>query len=253
MLESTHTPGWFEDWFGEDYLKVYPHRDADEARQQVDFVEKALPLNDGEHILDLGCGGGRHAINLSERGYQVTCLDLSPVLLALAQSKNPSDNCCLRFIRADMRHLPFRPNFDAVLSFFTTFGYFETDEENLSTLRSVENILISGGRFLQDYMNKPYVINNLVRMDSKIGNGFEVLQERTYNMDKERIEKKITLKEGTDVREYFESVRLYTLDEMERLLARAGLRLEAIYGDFDGSPFTEESPRLVMMGRKETN
>jgi len=253
MSESTQSAGWFEDWFGQDYLKVYPHRDEDEARQQIDFVEKSLPLNHGDSILDLGCGGGRHARSLSGRGYRVTCLDLSPVLLSLAKSQSPGDGCYLQFVRADMRRLPFRLRFDAVLSFFTTFGYFETDEENLATLLSIKNALSSNGRFLQDYMNKPYVINHLVRMDSKTGNGFEVLQERHYDMNTERIEKKITLKEGADVREYFESVRLYTLDEMERLLARAGLRLDAIYGDFEGNPFTEESPRLVMMGRRETN
>ena len=139
---------WYEEWFGEDYLKVYLHRDEDEANSQVDFAEKVLPLKSSWRILDLGCGSGRHALELSQRGYHVTCLDLSSVLLSLAKQKSQGESCCLRLVRADMRHIPFSNVFDAVLSFFTTFGYFKKDEENLQTLKSIQEALKPGGYFL---------------------------------------------------------------------------------------------------------
>lgn len=239
---------WYKDWFGEDYLKVYPHRDEAEANRQVDFVERILKLKLSQKILDLGCGNGRHANELSQQGYQVTCLDLSSVLLSLARKKYSSDSCCIRFVRADMRHIPFANAFDSVVSFFTTFGYFKTDEENLRTLKNIAQALKPGGTFLQDYLNKSFVVENLVPYDSRQENGFEIIQERHYNRDEERIEKKITLKENGKVREYFESVRLYTLEEMKDLLANTELRLEKTFGDFDGSPFTNESPRLILVG-----
>ncbi|MFQ5652787.1 MAG: class I SAM-dependent methyltransferase [bacterium] len=241
---------WYQAWFGQDYLKVYPHRDEDEARKQVAFVEHVLPLHPLHNILDLGCGSGRHALELSRRGYAVTCLDLSPVLLNLAKQKNP-ETCCLRFVIGDMRHLPFEEAFDSVVSFFTTFGYFETDDENLETLKNIERVLKPGGTFLQDYLNKSFVIKNLVPFDRRTENGHEIIQERTYNRTGERIEKKITLKERGSVREYFESVRLYTLEEMQRLFAMTHLTLEETFGDFDGRPFSEDSPRLILVGRKE--
>ena len=240
---------WYKHWFGEDYLKVYPHRDETEAQRQIDFVEKVLPLKKGDRILDLGCGNGRHASQLSRRGYAVTCLDLSTELLNLARRRY-GKKCCLGFVQADMRYIPFNAAFDAVVSFFTTFGYFQTDEENLHTLVSLRTALKPGGWFLEDYVNKTYVIENLVPLDSRKSNGIEVIQERRYNRELERVEKKITLKENGQVREYFESVRLYTFEEMQAMLARAGLMLEQTFGEFDGRPFDRNSPRLILIGRR---
>ena len=241
---------WYQDWFGEDYLKVYPHRDEAEARRQLDFVESILSLEGSERILDLGCGSGRHAMEMARRGYGVTCLDLSSVLLSMAQKKSDKGKCCTRFVKADMRYIPFSNAFDFVLSFFTTFGYFETDEENLQTLRSIAAALRSGGYVLLDYLNKTHVIQNIVTLDTRSGNGFEVVQERNYNKKHERIEKRITLKENGRVREYFESVRLYTLDEMKSLMADTDMKLRHCYGDFNGSQFTRESPRLILVGQR---
>lgn len=242
---------WYKDWFGEDYLRVYPHRDEAEAKRQVDFVERTLSLKSSQQLLDLGCGSGRHASELSRRGYHVTCLDLSSVLLELAQKKYATQECCLRFVRADMRRIPFVEAFDAVLSFFTTFGYFKTDEENLMTLKSIHDALKPGAAFVQDYMNKDFTIDNLVGRDERTQDGAEVIQQRRYNREDERIEKKITLKTNSQVREYFESVRLYTLAEMEEMLQKANLTLTATFGDFDGSPFSKKSPRLILVGKRE--
>ncbi len=241
---------WYKDWFGQDYLKVYPHRDEAEAQQQVDFVERVLPFEKSERILDLGCGTGRHALELSQRGYRVTCLDLSSVLLNLAKQKSGEENCCAQFVKADMRYIPFSQVFDTVLSFFTTFGYFKNDEENLGTLKSMAAVLKSGGYFFLDYLNKPDVIKNIVPFDSRRENGVEVIQERNYNRQQERIEKRIILKENGEVREYFESVRLYTLEEMENLLTKAELRLDKTFGNFDSSLFTNQSSRLILLGRR---
>ncbi|RMF62841.1 MAG: class I SAM-dependent methyltransferase [Calditrichaeota bacterium] len=242
---------WYKEWFGEDYLRVYPHRDEKEAKGQVRFAIEALALQPGQRILDLGCGSGRHAQELSDRGFEVTCLDLSAVLLRLARQRQGGAACCLRFVRADMRAIPFVAAFDAVLSFFTTFGYFKSDAENLKTLVSMQTALKPGGKFLQDYLNKEFVLETLVPADTREEDGFQIIQERRYNRKEERIEKKITVRENGSVREYFESVRLYTLAEMRDLLAKTELRLEQTFGDFDGSPFTRESPRLILVGRRE--
>lgn len=241
---------WYKDWFGEDYLKVYPHRDQKEAEYQVDFVRKALQLSHEDLILDLGCGNGRHANELASRGFKVTCLDLSPVLLRLAK-KARRKVCCSRFVQADMRQIPFCGVFDSVLSFFTTFGYFDTDSENLRTLHSIEQAMKPGGTFFQDYLNKDHVIANLVPSDEKVIEDVRITQERRYDEEKERVEKKITIQSDGIAREYYESVRLYTIDEMRVLLARTGLELLDTYGDFDGRAFTEESPRLILTGKRK--
>jgi hypothetical protein len=140
-----------------------------------------------------------------------------------------------------------------VLSFFTTFGYFKTDAENQRTLVSLHTALKPGGWFFLDYLNKDFVVNSLVPRDSRVENGFEILQERHYNQSEQRIEKKIKIKENGRVRAYRESVRLYTLAEMQAMLTAAGLKLLKTFGDFDGSDFTASSPRLILVGRREKN
>jgi SAM-dependent methyltransferase len=209
-------------------------------------------LNAGDCVLDLGSGMGRHAIELSRRGLRVACLDLSSVLLKLAKQKS-DEVCCAHFVRADMRFIPFAETFAAVLSFFTTFGYFKTDAENQRTLASLHTALKPGGWFFLDYLNKDFVVNSLVPRDSRVENGFEILQERHYNQSEQRIEKKIKIKENGRVRAYRESVRLYTLAEMQAMLTAAGLKLLKTFGDFDGSDFTASSPRLILVGRREKN
>src|SRR3990172_11935383 len=111
MNSSGKKTSWYREWFGEDYLKVYPHRDEAEASEQIQFVINTLKLNHGQRILDLGCGNGRHALELCQRGFNVTCLDLSKVLLALAK-KNSRNSCSIRFVEADMRCMPFAEVFD---------------------------------------------------------------------------------------------------------------------------------------------
>jgi SAM-dependent methyltransferase len=149
-----------------------------------------------------------------------------------------------------MRAMPFCGVFDTILSFFTTFGYFESSTENLRTLKSIEQSLRPGGVFVQDYLNKSFVINNVVARDERYEDGLKIVQERNYNKSSERIEKKITIYDNGETREYFESVRLYTLQEMQQLLADTELSLEQTYGDFDGQPFTDVSPRLILIGRR---
>ncbi len=251
MSQKASNTAWYEDWFGQDYLEVYPHRDEQEARQQVDFVEQTLPVNTSRQILDLGCGSGRHANEMSSRGYSVTGLDLSPTLLELAKQK--STDASNRFVMADMRRLPFCRVFDVVVSFFTTFGYFDSDAENIKTLLSIESVLRPGGVFMQDYVNKSHVIDNLVPRDERQQGDFEVLQERNYDQKTQRVEKKITLRRNGNTREYFESVRLYSLGEMQELLTKAGLTLEKTFGNFDGSAVTEMSPRLILIGRRSAD
>jgi SAM-dependent methyltransferase len=243
---------WYKDWFGEDYLKAYPHRDDTEAKAQIDFVVKILSLPAGARVLDVGCGRGRHAIALCRMGYRVTCLDLSPVLLRLAKQKS-EQVCCARFVQADMRRIPFAAVFDAVMSLFTTFGYFKTDEQNQQTLVSIGTALKPGGWFFLDYLNKDFVVKNFVARDCRADEGFEISQERTYNQKDQRIEKKIRMKENGRLREYSESVRLYTLNEMQAMLAAAGLRLMNTFGDFDGSDFSAGSPRLILVGKREAD
>jgi len=121
---------WYKDWFGEEYLELYAHRDAGEADRHVDFVVEHVG-GAPRAVLDLACGAGRHTAALRRRGLRTLGVDLSLVLLA-HPPRVPA-------AAGDMRCLPFADaSFDWVLNFFTSFGYFERERENFRVLE--ENV-----------------------------------------------------------------------------------------------------------------
>ncbi len=148
------TMAWYKEWFGEEYLGLYSHRDEQEAEAHIDFVERVLGELRPRAVLDLACGAGRHTAVLRRRGYRTLGVDLSLTLLAHARR--------LPCVAGDMRCLPFSAGaFDWVLNFFTSFGYFETERENFLVLEEIVRVLAPCGRFLIDIMNTANTLRHL--------------------------------------------------------------------------------------------
>ena len=240
---------WFRDWFGREYLALYPHRDRAEARRAVDLLRRATGRGSGTRILDLGCGAGRHLVELAGVGYRPTGLDLSMPMLEAATAAGIS-----RLVRADMRRLPFRAgSFDVVASYFTSFGYFDRETEDLQVLREVRRILVTGGTFLLDFMNAHQVVASLRSKDRRSVSGVEVVQERRLVADGRIVEKRITVgaRAGRPPRQFVERVRLYGPEELETILTRAGLVPGARFGGYDRAPYTRASPRCIVLANAE--
>lgn len=243
--------GWYKDTFGKDYVKIYSHRDDQEAKKIVRFAMQALDMQPGQRILDLGCGNGRNSIVAAQLGLKVVALDLSPELLAMAQIKARKNNAPLLFVRGDMRHLPLTGSFDAVWSLFTSFGYFSTDKENERVIREITAVLKPGGFLLLDYLNVLQCLLNMESRDVLEKGQYKVIQERSYNKATNRIEKSISIHENGETRDYHESVRAFLLPELLQFFKNAGLLCTSVYGDYDMNPFTQSSPRLVLIGQKQ--
>lgn len=245
---------WYEKWFGREYLEVYRHRNEAEAVADIDGIEKLLgaPLN--EPILDLACGSGRHSIELARRGYTVTGIDLSAHLLAVAREHAEKEQLKIDFVRGDMRTPPFRDKFRTVLNMFTSFGYFESDDENARIMEAIARVLKIEGRFVIDYINREQVLATLVPEDEKEVEGRRVHQKRIYNPVIKRLEKTITIASGnSETRSFVESVRLFTAEEMVAMAENAGLMVEGIFGAIDGRAAGQDAPRTVLVGRKPGN
>ena len=246
---------WYKTAFRYDYLRVYPHRNDEEARRQVDFLLRELDSAPPCDVLDLGCGDGRHSLELTRRGYRVTGLDLSGELLERARRRTAEEGLDIAFIQGDMRDPPGVSAFDLVVNFFTSFGYFHEDGENARVLEAIARSLRPGGRFLMDYLNREYVVSTLVPADSRTVEGMEVEQRRwitgepSAQGDHVRINKHVRIRENGVERSYDESVRMYTLEELEAMMDRAGLKVTQTYGDFDGSPASAAAPRNILMGQ----
>jgi SAM-dependent methyltransferase len=241
---------WYEDWFGSEYLEVYSHRDEEEAAEEVNCIDRLLPLADSQPILDLACGSGRHSIELARRGYRVTGIDLSSELLAVARTKAQEENLTVDFIRADMRTPPFQNRFGTVINMFTSFGYFEKEEDNAAIMAAIERVLKPGGWFLIDYINRDQALRELVPEDRKRINGKLVTQWRRFDPVTKRLVKTIRIEHEGEINTFFESVRLYSAEAMKAMAESAGLTVNNIYGAIDGRPVSAKAPRVVLVGRK---
>lgn len=240
---------WYREWFGEEYLELYAHRDAREAEENLDFAERALADRPRPAaVLDLACGAGRHTERLRQRGYRALGVDLSLTLLALRPDlpRVGADMCCLPFAAG---------TFDWVLNFFTSFGYFETERQNFQVLVEIERVLTAGGLFLIDFLNLDRVLDTLEprevqHQDTPKGRR-RVEIERWWDPTARRINKRIRVETpGGAPRTFLESVRGYRRDEVIMGLEWAGLEVLDLYGDFQGETFQRHSERLILVGRK---
>jgi len=236
---------WFEEWFGEDYLRIYQHRDESEAERAIELIASHVPGRDIQAVLDLACGAGRHSKPLCERWWTVG-LDLSAALLRVAR-REASD---APYVRADMRVLPFADeSFDLVVNLFTSFGYFEDDREHARVLARVRDALKPGGIFVIDFLNASQVRRNLVPYDERVENGITIEQSRVISPDNRFVEKTIRLRERG--REYVERVRLLSAGDLERMLDVAGFDVVHCFGDYSGTGWSENSPRTILFASRK--
>jgi hypothetical protein len=134
---------------------------------------------------------------------------------------------------------------------FTSFGYFERDEENQAVFESVYRALRPGGRFLIDYLNRAHVVANLVEQDERVLAGSRVLNVRRLTDDGRRVTKRTQVVTASgEMREYYESVRMYSEREMVDMLCRAGLCDVQTYGSLNGEAFRPDSRRLIVVCKK---
>jgi SAM-dependent methyltransferase len=239
---------WYKNWFGNEYLTVYAHRDQKEARQLISLIRSYVDIKPKQKILDLCCGQGRHVLQLAKLGYRVYGVDLSRTLLEVAKFKTNKWESA-HFIQADMRHLPISHAFDLLLNLFTSFGYFETDAENESVFHQFSQALKPQGTFVFDYFNASFVEKSLIPYQKERLNGLLVEQERF--IEGSRVEKVIKLNREGEQSIFHESVKMYYPDQLCSMMKHAGLDIKYIFGDYDGSELILSSPRVIMIGQRQ--
>ena len=244
---------WYQKSFGREYLRLYPHRDAVEAREDIrKIVDLITPPKDAL-LLDLACGAGRHLLALYEMGFpRLAGLDLSEDLLREAKGNLQRAGATrVALVRGDMREIPWNQCFTTVLLLFTSFGYFEEDEENRKVFQAVFRAMNGGGNFLIDYLNRDHIITNLVPQDEKRRSGLHIESVRNLTEGNRRVEKTIRVTSpGGEERAFHESVRLFSPAEMERMLSAAGFVRIRRFGSLLGEPFGPQSKRLILVGTK---
>lgn len=244
-----NSSAWYERYFGPDYLRIYRLADT---LDQLAFLEREVKLPPGGRLLDVCCGHGRHATALAQRGLHVTGFDLSAVFLRLAWKRARDEGVPLELVRADVRAFPFRTaTFDMAISMFTSFGYFEDDRENTGVLHEVARVLKPGARYILDLANLDFVRRQPSTSQWE-HEGTQVVTSYTYHEPSRRA---ITHRTATfpDGRQevYESSVRMYEKEEIEGLLAEAGLQVRTVYGSYAGEPLHPSRKRMILIAERE--
>jgi 2-polyprenyl-3-methyl-5-hydroxy-6-metoxy-1,4-benzoquinol methylase len=241
---------WYKDWFNsENYLKVYKHRDESEAERLVTLIEENSNLEPQSSVLDMACGAGRHAIAFAKKGFNVTAVDLSQRLLAEAKKNAIEAGVNIDYVLSDILDYNSEQQFNLIVNLFTSIGYFEKDDENFAVVKKAYSLLKKEGYFVLDYFNKDFLLKNLVPTSIISENGLKITQNRSILGN--RVVKKITIEKDGSIDEFYESVRLYSYEEMSRMLIQTGFDIKIEMGDFLGNSFQKEnSPRLIFFAMK---
>jgi SAM-dependent methyltransferase len=252
---GTAQNAWYVSFFGDDYLGIYRHTfTAERAEREVAFAAQKLGLTGGARVLDLCCGPGRHSVLLAQRGYRVTGLDLSQAYLDLARRAAVDQQTAIETVLADMREIPFDNHFDAVINMYSSFGYLESEAEDLKVLESISRSLKRGGRLLLDMLNREWAVANYIQNDWHAEpDGTLYVEHRALDLESSRMRVRFVIVEPNGGRRDSpgHDIRLYTLTEMKILLERAGFAGVEVYGGFDGEKYGIDTRRMILCAAKK--
>ena len=234
---------WFVSWFDTNYYHtLYSHRDDDEAQEFMINIVNFLNFKKDDVLLDLGCGKGRHSIYLNSLGFNVVGADLSKNSIQLAKQ---FENDHLKFIEQDMRD-PFNTTYNAILNLFTSFGFFEDDEDDIAVLQNIKNGLKPEGFAIIDFMNVKKVVSNLVSEEIQTIEGISFKINR-YLKDG-FIVKEINFDADGEHHTYFEKVKSLELPKIKSYLNSVDFKIKHTFGNYQLEDFNEEtSDRLILV------
>lgn len=240
---------WFKNWFNSSYYhQLYFNRDEKEAAAFIDKLIAFLQPPPYSIMLDVACGKGRHSIQLAQKGFDVTGIDISEDSIHEALQHERQN---LHFYVHDMR-LPFRINYyDYAFNFFTSFGYFNTRREHDNAIRTIAQSLKPQGIFVMDYLNVHYSEDHLVHQFEKEIDGVNYFITKWF--DETHFYKKIQVEDETleTPLVYTEKVAKFSLGDFTDMFAYQGLQIQDVFGDYNfGGYDVRKSPRLIMIAKK---
>lgn len=237
------TKDWFVSWFDTRYYHIlYKDRDDTEAQDFMQNLVTFLKFQKGDKLLDLACGKGRHSVFLNSLGYDVIGADLSKNSIAYAKTY---ENEQLKFVEHDMRN-SFNTKFDAILNLFTSFGFFDDDEDDIRVLQNIKNGLKKNGVAIIDFLNAKKVITHLVEHETKTVDGINFKISRFVKNG--FIIKKIVFEADQKEHVYYEKVKSLHLSKINSYLNSVGFKIKYIFGNYHLDPFNENtSDRMILV------
>ena len=174
---------WYEELF-DNYAEHYDREPFTQGTAtEVDFIENELNFNKTKNILDIGCGTGRHAIELAKRGYAVTGIDLSEAQLTRAREKAKTDNANISFLKKDARNFKLAEQFAAAIMLCEgAFSLMETDEMNFQILKNAANAIKENGKFIFTCLNALFPLYHSVKDFLNQNSNQSITRDLTFDL-----------------------------------------------------------------------
>jgi SAM-dependent methyltransferase len=251
-MNKQKTPEWWSDpGFWNDFGPLmFDLERWDNAVEDVDGIISLSNCIPGNRILDVGCGPGRHTMELARRDFQVTGIDIHEPYLEEAIKNSNATNLRYppEYLNCDMRNFTTDCPFIGALSLFQSLGYFEDQAEDLKVCRRVHAALEPGGWFLIEMDGKESTAASFEERTWLERDGRIILLEYEAEAAWTRLRNRWLFRDRDGTwREYEFSYRLYSAEELGRLLTEAGFDSIEFFGSLDGRPYNQNAERLVAL------
>lgn len=238
-LKNQPSPTWYKEiWAGGNNIRSW----VGDTNKEVDFIIEVMELSGAERILDLACGFGRHAVELSRRGFSVVGVDITAEYIEEARKTADFEELNTRFICADIRDLSFSEEYDVVLNMSDgAIGYLEDDFENLKIFDIISSALKKGGKHFMHVNNAEYAEMHFPEKNWQINDNHLSLPELRWDKESRRmLSGGMGIEFGSvvykpDVTDFspYSTIRLYSLREIEEIFNSRKMVIEKTFGQFD--------------------
>lgn len=243
---------WFEeDWFWETFGPIMFDRDLlDGTPDEVQGLLDLTGVGEGAVILDLCCGFGRHSLEMTRRGLNVTGVDLNGSYIKRAKESASKEGLPCTFRQEDVRNLDDRECYDGVVCMWNSFGYTEDSDEDHRILQRVHRALKPEGFVLLDTPGKEVIASGFEANTWFERDHYKILLEYSIEMNWTILKNRWLFFDGKDMKEYQFSQRLYSALELAQLLYKNGFDDIDIWGSWEGDPYDNSAERLIVIGKK---
>lgn len=240
---------FFDGIYKEIWRKIIPNG-LTEA--EVDFIEDVCDLKDGNQVLDLMCGYGRHALELGRRGYKVTALDNSVDYVAEINSRAKEENLAVESEVANVANTPFQGNFEAAICMGNSFAFFD-EEAALQLLKHLSAVLPLGSKFIIN----TWTIGEIAikyfqeKVWHNVEGGYKYLTENKYLFNPARIEAESFIISPDGSIEVIKGVDyIFTISELQSLLKKGGFELKEVFSTPRKRKFAMGDPKAYIVAER---
>lgn len=240
---------WWETYFSK-YFKLTAFSLVQRTKSEIDFILRETNLQNNARILDMCCGAGRHTIEFAKKGYTIIGVDYSKELLENCKKHiDESFKANITLQNRDIRRYKTKTKFNLVVNLFQSIGYFDSERDNLESFKNICDAVDEKGILcleLHNFLN----VHEPKKIVQRIPGGYKISEEQYFNDTEKRIIMNRVV-EKKEIKDKFQiKIRIYTLDELNKIMLDNGLKYWKHYGDYNGNLFDSDSPGLIYFAKK---